>query len=229
MLLFELLEQGVHAGDDLLIDVVFVGAHRALQQDLGGNDVETWRGEAFEVGDGEHGGWGIGLRPYESMCASDDLCGDGDGIDDMFHRARMAAFAFYADGEIADIGQGFTGLITECAHGQEGMDMETEDRLAVVELSTFGDELAAGFSFYRAAGIAFFGAAGAGAVLAAVIRSLSSGPCRAAARAPWGLFNIDLSGNERLSRIVASPERLPARVSDRGIIYQTSSVNGRTK
>lgn len=116
-LCFELLEQGVHAGDDLVIEIIVLSAHGTLQQYLGWDHVEARRSETFEVGDGEYGGRRIGLRSYERMGAGDDPGGNGYRVDDMFHRAGMATFAGDADGEIADIGEGFTVLVPEDADG----------------------------------------------------------------------------------------------------------------
>ena len=67
-----------------MIEIIVMSAHGALQQDFGGDHVEARQSETFEMGDGEHGVGRIGLRAYERVGAGDDLCGDGNRVDDMF-------------------------------------------------------------------------------------------------------------------------------------------------
>jgi len=127
-----------------------------LQQDLVGNDVEAGVRFSGDIGDGQYGGGGIGLGAHEGVGGGDEASGDGDGIDDLFHEAGVAAFAGDPDGEVADVGEGFAVAIGKGTDGQQGVDVEAEHGIGAGEFAAFHDELSTGLTGDGAAHGAFF-------------------------------------------------------------------------
>lgn len=150
-------EKGIEAGDDIIVVGDADGSEGALQKQLRGNDVEAGVGLGRDIGNSEHGGWGIGLGAYQRMGGGDEAGGNGHGIDDLFHQTGMPALAVDADGEIADVGEGFSIPVGEDADGQQRVDMQAQHGDGAVEPAALHDQLPPRLAGYRTAHGAFLG------------------------------------------------------------------------